>query len=89
MEIQTYVSYFLTLWKETCLNRLPWLKSERKGTANSLESSRRIRLLIPSGPVVFPVLRALRTDSISTGLKCREYIFILTLYVGQVEVGQH
>ena len=46
--------------------------SEQKGTASSLESSQRIRLLISSGPVAFPVLRDLRIDSISSGLKCKE-----------------
>ena len=68
------MSYFPTLWKDTCLNRL--VKSEQKGTASSLESSRRIRLFIPSGPVAFPVFRDLRTDYISAGLKCREYIWV-------------
>ena len=49
---------------ERYLSQKTAYKSEQNGTASSLESSRRMRLVISSGPVAFPILRDLRADSI-------------------------
>ena len=48
-----------------------WLNREQNGSGNSTENSRRILLLIPSGPMAFPTGRDFKTASISAGVKVK------------------
>ena len=45
------------------------MKREHKGVDNSYASSRRMRLLISSGPDAFPMGSVLRIDSTSSGVR--------------------
>ena len=63
---QTLVSLYEVGKRPVCRDSL---KREHKGGDNSYASSRRMRLLIPSGPDAFPLRSVLRIDSTSSRVR--------------------
>ena len=66
--------------------RSDWLKREQYGTDNSLDNSRRTRLLRPSGPEALATGRVFNTDSTSNGVNTMVLKGVLTVAAGKTGI---